>query len=58
MYPTDENSLKDWEELFEDFRFLFRYGDQLVEEGWMNSAEFLEEFFSLIARATRLLNKK
>lgn len=57
MHSINEDSLNDWEEILNDFRFLFRYEDQLINENWMTASEFLEEFYDTVERAARLLRK-
>lgn len=58
MHFQGGNSLKDWEDIMNDLRYLFRYEDRLINEEWMTASEFLEEFFNIVRRASDLLDKK
>ena len=43
--------LKAREELLDNLRFLFRYEDQLKQEGWYSDSEFFEEVISVFLEA-------
>ena len=42
------NELKSLEDLTENLRFLFRYEEQLIQEGWYTELEFLEAVLEAI----------
>ncbi len=42
------NELKALEDLTDNLRFLFRYEEQLIQEGWYTESEFLEAVLEAI----------
>lgn len=45
---SSNDSLKDWENILNEFRFLFRNEKWLIETGRLTESEFLEKFFDLV----------
>lgn len=43
--------LKAREEMLDNLRFLFRYEDQLKQEGWYSDSEFFEEVVNVFLEA-------
>lgn len=42
------NELKALEDLTDNLRFLFRYEEQLIQEGWYTESEFLQAVLEAI----------
>ena len=42
------NELKALEDLTDNLRFLFRYEEQLIQEGWYTESEFLQAILAAI----------
>ena len=47
MFDTFEE-LKALEDLTDNLRFLFRYEEQLIQEGWYTESEFLQAILAAI----------
>lgn len=45
---SSNDSLKDWENILNEFRFLFRNEKWLIETGRLTESEFFEKFFDLV----------
>ncbi len=48
-----KDSLNDWEDTLNEFRFLFRYEEDLLKGGWYSESEFLEVFIEAIKKAEK-----
>ena len=52
-----EDGLNDREELLDYLRFLLRYEDELINDGWYSESDFYEEVFKTINRLSELSKK-
>lgn len=49
---------KDWEEMLDYLRFLFRNEKELIEDGWFSESEFFDEVYSTVILLAEELNKE
>lgn len=53
-----DNSLKDWEDILNKFRYLFRNEKTLLSSGRLTESEYLEEFFFAVFDAIEKYSEK
>ena len=54
---TNDNSLKDWEDILNKFRYLFRNEKSLIQSGRLTESEFLEDFLLAVLEACEKMSE-
>ena len=54
---STNNSLKDWEDILNKFRYLFRNEKSLIQSGRLTESEFLEDFLFAVLEACEKMSE-
>jgi hypothetical protein len=54
---TNDNSLKDWEDILNKFRYLFRNEKSLIQSGRLTESEILEDFLFAVLEACEKMSE-